>query len=96
MKCLPASKLPESQGIGLHDWHAEILAIRSFNHFLLQECLLHAQGLAHSGVLRRRSDEEIAHEDKPWHGQPFSLKDGITLHMYCSEAPCEMRLHLPK
>ncbi|KAJ4321078.1 hypothetical protein N0V84_005547 [Fusarium piperis] len=38
MKCLPASKVAESNGVGIHDWHAEILAIRTFNRFLLDEC----------------------------------------------------------
>ncbi|KAK1256003.1 hypothetical protein MKX07_008262 [Trichoderma sp. CBMAI-0711] len=38
MKCLPASKLTEAKGVAIHDWHAEILAIRTFNRFLLDEC----------------------------------------------------------
>lgn len=38
MKCLPASKLAEANGVAIHDWHAEVLAIRTFNRFLLDEC----------------------------------------------------------
>ncbi|KAK5707733.1 hypothetical protein LTR97_000271 [Elasticomyces elasticus] len=38
MKCLPHAKLPLANGNVLHDWHAEILAIRAFNRWLLDEC----------------------------------------------------------
>ncbi|KAJ5157292.1 uncharacterized protein N7482_008392 [Penicillium canariense] len=37
-KCLPASQIPRCQGLVLHDCHAEILAIRAFNYWLLTEC----------------------------------------------------------
>ncbi|RFU32639.1 hypothetical protein B7463_g3706, partial [Scytalidium lignicola] len=85
MKCLPQSKIPQAQGIVLHDWHAEVLAIRSFNRFLLEEChaLVTSQKKA-SEYIRYRQPEERTDE----HFQPFALNDGITLHMYCSEAPC--------
>ena len=38
MKCLPQSKIKEVKGNVLHDWHAEILALRAFNRFLVDEC----------------------------------------------------------
>jgi len=38
MKCLPYSKIPHAKGIVLHDWHAEVLTLRAFNYFLIQEC----------------------------------------------------------
>ncbi|KAK5727289.1 hypothetical protein LTR15_003183 [Elasticomyces elasticus] len=38
MKCLPLAKLPPANGNVLHDWHAEILAIRALNRWLLDEC----------------------------------------------------------
>ncbi|KAK5736539.1 hypothetical protein LTR17_007358 [Elasticomyces elasticus] len=38
MKCLPHAKLPLANGNVLHDWHAEILAIRALNRWLLDEC----------------------------------------------------------
>jgi tRNA-specific adenosine deaminase 1 len=94
MKCLPASKLSHSNGVAIHDWHAEVLALRSFNHFLLQECQrLATDEDASSEFLRRRTSEEISAQNlngdnSPWHGQPFAWRDDITLHMYCSEAPC--------
>ncbi|KAL4947156.1 adenosine deaminase/editase [Aspergillus filifer] len=37
-KCLPASQIPSCNGLVLHDCHAEILAIRAFNFWLLSEC----------------------------------------------------------
>ncbi|KAI0803556.1 adenosine deaminase/editase [Xylaria sp. FL0064] len=98
MKCLPSSKLPQAQGNVLHDWHAEILAIRSFNCFVLDECRAVASGSKNSSeFIRRRSSAEIAaahksvdthHDGRDWHGQPFTWREDVLLHMYCSEAPC--------
>ncbi|OAA62424.1 Adenosine deaminase/editase [Niveomyces insectorum RCEF 264] len=102
MKCLPASKMASARGVGLHDWHAEVLTLRAFNRFVLQECrdvLLRGQT---SRFLRFVSADEgswPAHESDPngnqdgggsfvWRGQPFAWRDDVLLHMYCSEAPC--------
>ncbi|KAI6780063.1 uncharacterized protein J7T54_007539 [Emericellopsis cladophorae] len=74
--CLPASKIPQANGIVLHDWHAEILAIRTFNRFLLEEC-----------VSLIRGDDSHNVDFNTGAAQPFKIKDGIKLHMYCSEAP---------
>lgn len=38
MKCLPQAKLQLAKGNVLHDWHAEVLAIRAFNRWLVDEC----------------------------------------------------------
>jgi len=91
MKCLPAIKLPVLNGMGLHDWHAEIMAIRAFNHFVLEECRDIAIHGRPSEFLRRRDDEELAilEKESVWHGQPFAWRDNVTLYMYCSEAPCK-------
>lgn len=83
MKCLPANKLPLAKGNALHDWHAEVLAIRAFNRCLLDECHSSTQDTA-SDFVRRREPHELS-ADSP---QPFAIRDGIKLHMYCSEAPC--------
>ncbi|KAJ0271993.1 hypothetical protein COL940_010720 [Colletotrichum noveboracense] len=82
MKCLPAAKLPQAKGNALHDWHAEVLAIRAFNRHLLDECRQLLSG--ESSLVRRREHHEIS-PDAP---QPFAIQDGVALHMYCSEAPC--------
>ncbi|KAH8654602.1 adenosine deaminase/editase [Tricladium varicosporioides] len=85
MKCLPQKHISHAQGVVLHDWHAEILAIRSFNRFLLEECYTLASSKHNtSDYVRRRKVEERTERDF----QPFALKEEFSLHMYCSEAPC--------
>ena len=87
MRCLPISKLAiAAEGHILHDWHAEIVAIRAFNHYLLQE----AHALASfpdfkSTILRHRTKDEILSGSIK---QPFIIQDEIRIMMYCSEAPC--------
>jgi tRNA-specific adenosine deaminase 1 len=93
MKCLPASKLTQANGVALHDWHAEVLTLRAFNRFLLDECRrLARDGTAQSEFLRRRTQPERSSQtdsaDGLWHAQPFAWREDLTLHMYCSEAPC--------
>jgi tRNA-specific adenosine deaminase 1 len=85
MKCLPHSKLPSAHGNILHDWHAEVLAIRAFNRFLLDQCLLTATPpYPPSEWLRSRTaSEHSSHEP-----QTFTIRDDVQIHMYCSEAPC--------
>lgn len=86
MKCLPHLKIPQAKGIVLHDWHAEILALRAFNHFLIQECLELARSpTSSSHFLRRRRQSETNEQGS---SQPFTLREDLKLHMYCSEAPC--------
>lgn len=60
MKCLPHAKLPKAQGNVLHDWHAEVLAIRAFNRFVLDEARALSEGtLTSSPFLRRREEHEL-------------------------------------
>ncbi|KAI8959706.1 adenosine deaminase/editase [Daldinia sp. FL1419] len=100
MKCLPASRIPKAQGNVLHDWHAEVLAIRAFNRFVLDECKALAQGCS-SEFLRWRTSDEIASscytdpqkggiegQEGEWNQQPFTWREDVLIHMYCSEAPC--------
>lgn len=85
MKCLPRNKLPTANGRVLHDCHAEILAVRTFNRFLIDECSRLAGDLdATSHIIERRQ----AHEMTVSKSQPFTIKGNIRIHMYCSEAPC--------
>lgn len=85
MKCLPANKIPNANGTVLHDWHAEIVALRSINRFLLEECrALALSGEQSSNYIRRRGQDEISQSQF----QPFTIREDIKLHMYCSEAPC--------
>ena len=69
----------------LHDWHAEVHAIRLFNLFLLHECQQLARTNSWSSCyLRRRKQHEFSDELF----QPFTLREGLKIHLYCSEAPC--------
>ena len=87
MKCLSASKSAVfSKGHVLHDWHAEVVAIRAFNHFLLQE----AHDIAicsdyKSTILRRQTSVEISQETGL---HAFTIHEDLRIMMYCSEAPC--------
>ncbi|KAF2101278.1 adenosine-deaminase domain-containing protein [Rhizodiscina lignyota] len=78
MKCLPRDKMQMANGTTLHDWHAEVLTIRAFNRFLIDECLNVADGNSSPWIMRS-PDAEL---------QPFTIKDDIRIHMYCSECPC--------
>lgn len=85
MKCLPSSKLPLANGNILHDWHAEVVAIRAFNRFLLDQCLLiSTPPFPTSNYLRQRPSEEHSQCEQ----QPFTIREDVQIHMYCSEAPC--------
>lgn len=90
MKCLPSSKLPQAQGNVIHDWHAEVLAIRAFNRFVLDECRKLAAEDDYSSLFLHRQQESSSNVTSPsrWHGQTFTWRKDMTLHMYCSEAPC--------
>lgn len=84
MKCLPQNKLDAAGGNILHDWHAEVVAIRTFNRFLLDECLRISDSDSHSAFVHHRP----SHERTDREPQPFSIRDNVQVHMYCSEAPC--------
>lgn len=88
MKCLPASKLPDSYGVGIHDWHAEVLAIRTFNRFLLDECHSLTSGEIQTKYISPVRCSSLSTGE---HGNqlPFAIDPDIKLHMYCSEAPCK-------
>lgn len=86
MKCLPSDKIPHARGSVLHDWHAEILAIRGLNLALIQEC--HNLTESHefqSLYVRRRDPSELLSSAGL---QPFAIHEDVKIHMYCSEAPC--------
>lgn len=79
VKCLPANKLKAANGNGIHDWHAEVLAMRAFNHYLLSECRALTESADHDSFALQRT---------PGSAQPFAIRDGVRLYMYASEAPC--------
>lgn len=69
----------------LHDCHAEIVALRAFNRFLLDECVLLARDSLAASLFVEPRDVNQVNERSP---QPFTIKDDVSIHMYCSEAPC--------
>ena len=86
MRCLPLSKVSTADGNILHDWHAEILTVRAFNRFLLEECYrLLKDPEAESDVLIRRFAKVSNAIATP---QPFTIDPSVKMMMYCSEAPC--------
>ncbi|KAJ5764161.1 hypothetical protein N7533_002842 [Penicillium manginii] len=103
-KCLSASHIPRCRGLVLHDCHAEILAIRAFNHWLLTEChsLLTEERTAEqktdsvhnnrpaSPFIRRRQSKEYPNNaaGESTKWPPFELQPDIKLYMYCTCAPC--------
>ena len=86
MKCLSLQKVEQSHGLVLHDSHAEILALRGLNNFLLQECHRLAFRKIDSSPYIRWQDEDkrCASEGDKY----FTVREDLELHMYCSEAPC--------
>lgn len=82
MKCLPENKVLTAKGTVLHDWHAEVVCVRSLNHFLLRECLAVASG--HESRYLTFSAEAASSS----RSQPFSLRSDVNFHMYNSQAPC--------
>jgi len=85
MKCLPASKLPQAQGMVLHDCHAEIIATRAFNCFLVDECAILAKDQSVSSRWIRRIESK---ETTGSFQQPFALRGDVSIYFYSSEAPC--------
>jgi tRNA-specific adenosine deaminase 1 len=85
MKSIPKDKLPSAFGSVLHDSHAEILAIRAFNAYLIQECaIIASEPDATSLYVRRRSEADVL----PAEPQLFTIHEDVKIHMYCSDVPC--------
>ena len=86
-KCLGRGDL-RSDGNAVNDCHAEVLARRTFNRALLDEIAWHRAHCmsrpecvspthCHTGIL--------AHDES---AESFSLRPGVRLHLYISDAPC--------
>ncbi|ABN68549.2 predicted protein [Scheffersomyces stipitis CBS 6054] len=76
VKALPDKYRDFSDGLFVHDSHAEILALRLFNWFLVEECLKIRNG--------EKSDviETLIDSDK------FRLKNEVKLGLVVTEPPC--------
>ncbi|EXJ81219.1 hypothetical protein A1O3_07509 [Capronia epimyces CBS 606.96] len=94
-KCLAASALPTCRGTVLHDCHAEILALRGFNWWLLAEVQKIVEDPAYqSPFLESEKEYETDHQQTTLStplstpGAPFRLKPTISIHFFTTEAPC--------
>lgn len=87
--------MPACKGMALHDSHAEILALRGLNRFLLELChaLLKSDPSEAdisgdeklSFVKMRKANQSGTHPNFP---QPFELDPSVAIYLYCTEAPC--------
>lgn len=79
MKCLPHAKVKTAKGNILHDSHAEVLAIRGFNRWLVDECAeLARKGFWEEGqwVRWRRADAQREDHLNEGTGQDKGRGDG--------------------
>ncbi|BCS10378.1 hypothetical protein ALUC_31195A [Aspergillus luchuensis] len=98
-KCLPTAQLASSTGLVLHDWHAEILALRAFNCWLLSEIRAlidheheHQRQQSSSPstsnsspfIRRRQQSPNKNNNNEP----PFELHPSLKIYLYCTTAPC--------
>ncbi|CEL09144.1 hypothetical protein ASPCAL12284 [Aspergillus calidoustus] len=100
-KCLSASRIPHCKGLVLHDCHAEILAMRAFNFWLMSECHSvlaqeaqsveytnrHTNDSASPYIQRRQADISNANI-KRGPEPPFEIQPDVRIYMYCTCAPC--------
>ncbi|KAL4911219.1 adenosine deaminase/editase [Aspergillus multicolor] len=100
-KCLPASQIPHCNGLVLHDCHAEILAMRAFNYWLISECrsVLEAEkqqqqqqppnpGAMEEATLPSPFIRRRQQFSKDSTLPPFEIHPDIHIYMYCTCAPC--------
>ena len=79
----------------LHDSHAEVLALRGLNHFLLLEVRRLLRGSRNTtGVLETPHPIRIAHDDTStvlesgkWR-PPFEVHPSVQIYLFCTEPPC--------
>ncbi|KAL3447909.1 adenosine deaminase/editase [Aspergillus insuetus] len=100
-KCLSARQIPQCKGLVLHDCHAEILAMRAFNFWLLSEChsVLSQEGYSvvdtnghtndsTSPYIRRRQAGISNANITRGPEPPFEIQPDVRIYMYCTCAPC--------
>lgn len=76
VKCVPDIKLQNTKGMVLHDSHAEVLTVRSFN-LLMLELIIELKNGKSNSIIELNAENGL-----------YKLKDGVELHMYISELPC--------
>ncbi|ODV75943.1 tRNA-specific adenosine deaminase CYBJADRAFT_165319 [Cyberlindnera jadinii NRRL Y-1542] len=76
VKALPDKFLSKVHGKVLHDCHAEILALRAFNKFVVEQCHSDTTGF----IQKCDSTDNGCFK--------FRLKEGLKIVLYISEPPC--------
>ncbi|RAL09894.1 tRNA-specific adenosine deaminase [Aspergillus homomorphus CBS 101889] len=101
-KCLAASQLAGCKGLVLHDWHAEILALRAFNYWVLNEVRGVLEGerrvasVATDIDTGSRSSASASPSSRfirrrhpsTKNNPPFELHPDLKVYMCCTCAPC--------
>jgi tRNA-specific adenosine deaminase 1 len=77
VKALPDSLVGRCNGNVLHDMHAEVLALRAFNRFAIEECAKLKEGI--------ESEYFAAAVDCL---APYKLRDHVKASLYVSDVPC--------
>jgi tRNA-specific adenosine deaminase 1 len=75
----------------LHDSHAEVLALRALNRFLLSEVLaiLQRRDVAYvSPVVCYCNDDSDQGQENSYPHQPFQIRPNVSIWMFSTEAPC--------
>lgn len=89
-KSIPVSALSKCKGLILHDCHAEILALRGFNYWLLAEIRRMLDSESYESIwLEFTSPGDGAHSSShKWSPFPFRLREGVQVSLFSTEAPC--------
>lgn len=77
MKCVPQNKIADLLGNVIHDSHAEILALRAFNRFLLDQCA----DLAAKGSNRQDGNPDSIVEWRKPPSKPLNDKENHAEHV---------------
>lgn len=89
-KSLPVSALSKCEGLILHDSHAEILALRGFNRWLLTEMRQILESDLYSSawlefIARKDENHDVSQISSTF---PFRLRKGVEVSLFSTEAPC--------
>lgn len=87
-KCLAASAIPRCSGAVLHDSHAEILALRGLNSWLLEEILAVLESPAYQSPFIEVCLAEKLEDNRDGSLPAFRLKEDVSIHFFTTEAPC--------
>jgi len=99
-KFLPVTMLQQDQRLlRVRDCHAEILCKRAFRRYLFQEILISKQKkdaqiqqqhgcCGYEDGLWSILEENKSLDNGNYHPIQYRIKNNVTLHLYCSSAPC--------